>query len=142
MDGIWDVVLSMSSIATLITLLTLFYKIGRWMQRVEDRLENLEKNPIIVAGNKLSVKVLSDILYEIFEKKLKANPLTADEISLRRQLTEKLDAGTITPDEAKTLHDILNKELAEAQAAGNILAVLVIILLIGLIDALLSEGES
>ncbi|TDA41307.1 MAG: hypothetical protein DSO07_05355 [Thermoproteota archaeon] len=127
---------------TLITLLGVSYKIGRWMQRVEDRLEKLEKNPIIVAGNKLSAKVLSDILYEIFERKLKANPLTPDEINLRRQLTEKLDAGTITPDEARTLHDILNKELAEAQAAGNILAVLVIILLIGLIDALLSKGES
>jgi hypothetical protein len=59
MAEIWDIVLSMSSIATLITLLTLFYKIGRWMQRVEDRLEKLEKNPIIVAGNKLSAKVLS-----------------------------------------------------------------------------------
>jgi hypothetical protein len=139
MDEIWSTVLQ---IATLITLLILFYKIGRWTQRVEDRLEKLEKNPIIVAGNKLSAKVLSDILYEIFEKKLKANPLTPDEINLRRQLTEKLNAGTITPDEAKTLYNILNKELAEAQATGNILAVLVIILLIGLIGALLSEGES
>jgi hypothetical protein len=139
MAEIWSIVLQM---VTLITLLGVSYKIGRWMQRVEDRLEKLEKNPIIVAGNKLSAKVLSDILYEIFERKLKANPLTPDEINLRRQLTEKLDAGTITPDEARTLHDILNKELAEAQAAGNILAVLVIILLIGLIDALLSKGES
>jgi hypothetical protein len=139
MDEIWSTVLQ---IATLITLLILFYKIGRWTQRVEDRLEKLEKNPIIVAGNKLSAKVLSDILYEIFEKKLKANPLTPDEINLRRQLTEKLNAGTITPDEAKTLYNILNKELAEAHATGNILAVLVIILLIGLIGALLSEGES
>ncbi|MCC6002723.1 MAG: hypothetical protein LM590_00075 [Thermofilum sp.] len=140
MAGIWDIVLpNLGSIATLITLLTLFYKIGRWMQRVEDRLENLEKNPIIVAGSKLSAKVLSDILYEIFEKKLKANPLTADEINLRRQLTEKLDAGTITPDEAKILYDILSKELAEAQAAGNILAVLVIILLIGLVAASLPD---
>jgi hypothetical protein len=60
MAGIWDIVLpNLGSIVTLITLLTLFYKIGRWMQRVEDRLENLEKNPTIVAGNKLSAKVLS-----------------------------------------------------------------------------------
>jgi hypothetical protein len=29
------------------------------MQEVEDRLEKLEKNPIIVAGNKLSAKALS-----------------------------------------------------------------------------------
>ncbi|MGY0287607.1 MAG: hypothetical protein ACUX7D_02390 [Candidatus Methanodesulfokora washburnensis] len=60
MAGIWDIVLpNLGSIVTLITLLTLFYKIGRWMQEVEDRLEKLEKNPIIVAGNKLSAKALS-----------------------------------------------------------------------------------
>jgi len=141
MTGIpWDIVLpNLGWIVTLIALLEFSYKIGRTMQRIEDRLEKLEKNPIIVAGNKVPAKVFSDILYEIFEKKLKTNPLTPDEINLRRQLTEKLDAGTITPDEAKILYDILNKELAEAQAAGNILAVLVIILLIGLVAASLSD---
>ncbi|MGB9693400.1 MAG: hypothetical protein ACPLYF_01000, partial [Fervidobacterium sp.] len=67
---------------------------------------------------------------EVFEKRLKTNPLTADEIGLRRQLTEKLDARTITPDEAK---------LAEAQAVGNILAVLAILFLIGLVIVFLSD---
>ncbi|RSN73420.1 hypothetical protein [Candidatus Methanodesulfokora washburnensis] len=60
MAEIWSIILpNLGSIVTLITLLTLFYKIGRWMQEVEDRLEKLEKNPIIVAGNKLSAKALS-----------------------------------------------------------------------------------
>ena len=60
MAEIWSIILpNLGWIVTLIALLGVFYKIGRWMQEVEDRLEKLEKNPIIVAGNKLSAKVLS-----------------------------------------------------------------------------------
>jgi len=60
MAEIWSIVLpNLGWIVTLIALLGVSYKIGRWMQEVEDRLEKLEKNPIIVAGNKLSAKVLS-----------------------------------------------------------------------------------
>ena len=60
MAEIWSIILpNLGWIVALIALLGVSYKIGRWMQEVEDRLEKLEKNPIIVAGNKLSAKALS-----------------------------------------------------------------------------------
>jgi hypothetical protein len=76
---------------------------------------------------------------EDFEKRLKGNPLTPYELEMRRQLTLKLDAKIITPDEARELRDILEKELAEARAMGNFLAILVILFLLGLVIAILSD---
>lgn len=136
----WDIIANIGWIVTLFALLGIAYKIGRWTQKIEDRYRKIEENPIIVAGKNLPVKVISDALYESFEEKhSKTNPLTPDEIRLRRELTERLDSGTITTRDAKILHDILQKELAEARAAGNILAVLLILLLLGLVIAFLSQ---
>jgi hypothetical protein len=136
----WDIILpNLGWVVTLITLIGLGYKMGRWTKGIEERFKKIEENPIIVATNKLSAKIVSDLLYQNFEKNLKTNPLTAEEIRLRRELTEKLDSRSITPDEARILHSILNKELEEARATGNILAVLAILFLIGLVIAILSD---
>jgi hypothetical protein len=135
----WDIISNIGWVVTLASIIGLGYKIGRWSQKIEDRLKEIEKNPIITASSNISTKVVSDLLYDVYEKKIKHNPLTPDEIRLRRELTEKIDAGTITPDEAKILRDILNKELEEARAAGNIIAVLAILFLLGLVIAVLSD---
>lgn len=137
----WDIILlNLGWIATLIAILGVGYKIGTWTKGIDDRIKKIEENPIIVVGKNLPVKVISDALYESFEKKhSKTNPLTPEEIRLRRELTEKLDSRTITTRDAKTLHDILQKELEEARLAGNILAVLLILLLIALVIAFLSQ---
>jgi hypothetical protein len=136
----WDIIANVGWVVTLLTLLGIAYKIGRWTQKIEDRYKKIEENPLIIAGKNLPVEVISDALYESFEKKhSKTNPLTPKEIRLRRELTERLDSGTITPEDAKILHSILQKELTEARDAGNILAVLLILLLIGLVVAFLSQ---
>jgi len=137
---LWDIILSnWGWITTLIAILGVGYKIGVWNKGINDRIKRIEENPIVIASNNLSAKIFSDLLYEVFEKKVKSNPLTPHELRLRRELTEKLDARTITPDDAKILHNILNKELEEARVAGNILAVLAILFLIGLVIAFLSQ---
>jgi len=105
---------------------------------IDKRLAVIENNPFIIASNNLSVRYASDLLGD-FEKRLKGNPLTAYELRRRRELTSKLDARTITPEEAKELRDILEKELAEARAMGNFLAVLAILFLLGLVIAVLSD---
>jgi hypothetical protein len=70
---------------------------------------------------------------------LGGNPLTPNELRRRAELTSRLDARTITPDEARELRDILEKELEEARAIGNFLAVLAILILLGLVIAILSD---
>lgn len=136
----WDVIANVGWVVTLLTLLGIAYKIGRWTQKIDDRYKKIEENPIIIAGKNLPAEIISEMLYESFEKKhSKTNPLTPEEIRLRREFTERLNSGTITTRDAKTLHDILQKELAEARAAGNILAVLLILLLLGLVIAFLSQ---
>ena len=126
-------------IVTLLAILGVGYKIGVWIKGIDERIKKIEENPILVASSKLSAKILSTILFESFERNFKGNPLTSDEIRQRRELTEKLDAKTITSDDAKTLHDILQKELIEATATNNILAFFAILLLIGLVIAFLSK---
>ncbi|MEM3714672.1 MAG: hypothetical protein QXF82_06970 [Nitrososphaeria archaeon] len=106
---------------------------------IDKRLSVIENNPFIVASSRLSVKYISGLL-EGFEKSISGgNPLTPEELRRRKELTLKLDAKTITPDEAKELQNILEKELAEAQAANNVLALLAILLLLGLVVAALSD---
>ncbi len=106
---------------------------------IDKRLSVIENNPFIVASNRLSAKYISSLL-ESFEKSIsEVNPLTPEELRKRKELTLKLDAKTITPDEAKELQNILEKELAEAQAANNILALLAILPLLGLVIAVLSD---
>jgi hypothetical protein len=139
----WDVVIpNLGWIATLITLIGVAYKMGRWTKGIEEKFKKIEENPFIVATNKLTAKVVSDLLYQNFEKYQKGNPLTAEEIRQRRELTDRLDARVITPDEARILHGILNKELQEARAAGNFLAVLAILFLIGLVIGVLASQTS
>lgn len=139
-ETLWDIILSnWGWITTLIAILGVGYKIGVWNKGINDRIKRIEENPIVIASKNLSAKIFSDLLYEVFEKKVKSNPLTPYELRLRRELTEKLDARTITLDDAKILHNILNKELEEARVAGNILAVLAILFLIGLVIAFLSQ---
>ena len=136
----WDIILpNLGWVVTLIAIIGIGYKIGTWTKGIDNRIKKIEENPIILASSKLPAKILSTILFESFEKKFKSNPLTSDEIRQRRELTEKLDAKTITPDDAKILHNILQKELTEATATGNILAFFVILLLIGLVIAFLSQ---
>jgi len=113
-------------------------RIEEKINSIDKRLMKIENNPFIVASANLSVSYASKVLEE-FEKKQVGNPLTPYEVQRRRQLTEKLEARTIDPDEAKELHDILNKELQEARATGNFLAVLMILFLLGLVIAFLSE---
>jgi hypothetical protein len=53
---IWSIVLPNLAGTTLTAPLRVSYGVGRWMQRVRDRLEKLERKPIIVTGNKLLAK--------------------------------------------------------------------------------------
>lgn len=105
---------------------------------IDTRLAIIESNPLITAFNNLTVRI-ADKMVEEFEKKiLKENPLTANEIKRRRELTSKLDRKIIAHHEAKELHDILNKELEEARATGNFLAMLAILFLLGLLIAIIA----
>ncbi|BAD85562.1 hypothetical protein TK1373 [Thermococcus kodakarensis KOD1] len=65
--------------------------------------------------------------------------LTLEEVQRRRELTEKLRAGTITRDEAIELAQILEKEKKIAEEQKDFNALLAIILLLGLLYALTKE---
>ncbi len=105
---------------------------------IDKRLAILELNPLIMAFNGFTIKKASEIL-ESLEKKLGGNPLTPDTLRLRRELTAKLDAGIITPSEARQLRDILNEELGEAREVNDLLAILAILFLLALVVAALSR---
>jgi len=141
----WDIIGNLGWIASLLAILGGIWKVASWNKGIEvkiaemnGRLERIEKNPILLAMNQMSVKMWSNILHD-FEQKFVENPLTPDEVRRRRELTAKLDTKTITPDEAKELHDILNEELEEARAANNIIAFFAILFLLGLLAAALSR---
>lgn len=104
---------------------------------IDKRLAVIESNPLITAFNNLSVSIASKMVEDFEKKILKENPLTPDEIQRRRRLTSKLDRKIITPDEAKELHEILKKELEEARATGDFLAILAILFLLGLLIAII-----
>jgi len=108
---------------------------------IDKRLAIIESNPLIVAFNSLTVDLASKMVEDFEKRILKGNPLTPNEITRRRELTSRLDSRTITPNEAKELHDLLNKELEEARATGNFLAILAILFLLGLLVAILASGD-
>jgi len=105
---------------------------------VDTRLAVLENNPLTIAFRAFNVQKASEILVSL-EKKMGGNPLTPDELRLRREFTTKLDTGIITPDEARQLRNILDKELEEARDKNDFLAILAILFLLGLIIAILSR---
>jgi len=109
---------------------------------IDKRLAVLEANPLVIAFNALNVSLASKFVEEFEKRFLKENPLTPHEIRKRRELTSKLDRNIISPQEAKELRDILQKELEEARATGNLLAVLAILFLLGLLIAIIvASGE-
>jgi hypothetical protein len=55
----------------------------------------------------------------------------------KRELLDKLNKKTLTPDEATELKGILDRELAEARQRGDTATILVILLLLGLIAAII-----
>ena len=105
---------------------------------IDKRLAVLENNPFVIALHGFTIKRASEVL-ESLEKKMGGNPLTPDELRLRRELTAKLDTGSISPNEAMQLRDILNKELGEAREANDFLAFLAILFLLGLVLAIISR---
>lgn len=105
---------------------------------IDKRLRVIESNPLITVFNNWSIKKAAEYLNE-FEKKIKGNPLTPWEMDCRRELTTKLENGTITPKEAQELKGILNKELEEARERNDFLVALAILFLLGLVLALLNR---
>jgi len=105
---------------------------------IDKRLAVIERNPLITVFNDWSVKRASEYLNE-FEKKIKGNPLAPWEIDRRRELTARLESGAITPEEARELQGILNRELEEARERNDFLAALAILFLLGLVLALISR---
>lgn len=105
---------------------------------MDKRLTVIESNPLITIFKDWSVKKAAEYVSE-FEKKIKGNPLTPEEINLRRELTTRLENETITPEEARELQGILNKELEEARERSDFFAALAILFLLGLVLALLNR---
>jgi len=65
--------------------------------------------------------------------------LTDYEIRRRRELTEKLQNGTITYEEAIELNKILEKEKKIAEEERDFLALIAILLLLGMLSAYFSK---
>lgn len=119
-------------ITFLISFGSLIWKIRGWIDKIDYRLRSIEENPFLLATKSLTIQFWSELLHSVFEKEIiKKNPLTSEEIKRRIELTKKLEQKIITPDEAKELHEILNKELEEAKATNNFLAILAILFLLG-----------
>jgi hypothetical protein len=105
---------------------------------IDKRLAIIESNPLLVALNNMNIKLAAMIVDDFERQHIKGNPLTLYEVRRRKDLTDKLEAKTITPDEAKELNNILKKELEEARNANNFLAFLGILFLLGLLVAIMS----
>ena len=103
------------------------------MNNIENRLKDIKDNPLLVASKQMTIKFWIDILSRFEQSASQNNPLSEEIIRKRRELTTKLENKTITIDEAKELHKILNQELEEAKARGDALAALAIILLTGMV---------
>jgi len=67
--------------------------------------------------------------------------LTDEEIQRRRYLTEKVYNNTLTPEEAKELINILEKEKKLAEEKNEILALIGIVFLIGMAMYFLSKKK-
>ena len=134
----WNIVFpNLGWIVTIIAIGGAVWGIRGWFSKIETRLKSIEENPLLLATKNLTVEFWSNILHDVFEKvMIKGNPLTINEIDRRIALTKKLQDKTITPNEAKELNNILNKELEEARANNNMLAILAILLLLGLLIAI------
>ena len=137
----WDIVIpNLGWIIAIISLVTAIWKVRGWFSKIDIRLKAIEENPLLIVTKNLTIEFWSKVLHDVFEKAMShGNPLTPNELSRRVELTSKLDAKTIKPDEAIELRDILEKELAEARAIGNFLAVLAILFLLGMVIAILSD---
>jgi hypothetical protein len=67
--------------------------------------------------------------------------LTRDMILRRQELTLKLRDGTIKPEEAEELRQILEIEREKAQAINDIIAIGAILFLLGAVIAFLSDNK-
>ena len=111
------------------------------MNNIENRLKDIEDNPLLVASKQMTIKFWIDILSRFEQSASQNNPLSEEIIRKRRELTTKLENKTITIDEAKELHKILNQELEEAKARGDALAALAIILLTGMVLTIIAAAS-
>ncbi|KUH34234.1 hypothetical protein APY94_02880 [Thermococcus celericrescens] len=67
--------------------------------------------------------------------------LTQEEVQRRRELTEKLQKGTLTPEEAQELIEILEKEKKIAEEERDFAALVAIFLLLALIAMYLNKKQ-
>ena len=65
--------------------------------------------------------------------------LTPEEVQRRRKLTDKLEKGTLTPEEAQELMEILEKEKKIAEEERDFAALVAIFLLLALIAMYLNK---
>lgn len=138
----WDVLFpNLGWILVLIAIGLAFWNARGRIDDIEARLKSIEENPILLASKNLTVKFWSDLLYDVFERRRISgeNPLTQEEVNRRMELTTKLEQRTIIPSELMELQGILNKELEEAKATNDLLAILALLFLLGLVIALLSR---
>ena len=146
-------------VAVIMVALGVVWAVARWTKGYDNRLKiiggkgNATYETIFALVNLLSNKetittkeftALFSTLHAGYEAEIKkfeaktTNPITPAEAQRRQELTAKVNANAISVPEAKELQQILNKELAEAQAANNWLAALAIIFLLGMVVAIVA----
>lgn len=133
-------------IPLLIWILSQIVKMKESMGKVSENIGRLDERVKIIekSFDRWQAEIRENIveLYKIaVPKKTTSNPISPEE---KEKLLKKLQAGTLSKEEAERLKSILEKEKREAEAAGNIGAAIVIGLLLGalayLLYKLLEEG--
>jgi hypothetical protein len=142
----WDFVgIVAGLIGLIITIIGATWKIAGYVSGIGNKLDRLVEN---TASINTQIKGMSDKLVDSLIETVKkltsppfvktGNPLTPEKIARRDQLLEKGRTYGLNPNEVQELRVIL-EEGAKDAAAGNFLALVGIIFLIGLLLSALSE---
>ena len=134
--------------AVLVTpLYPLLARLSDRLRRVELRGQALQTGVSTLMGwaaeDHPARKTSADAIVRSFEAGVHGNPLSQTEIARRQALTATLNSGKpLSPTELGELLGLLQKELAEAQAANAAIVVVALLILIGVVIVALAAASS
>jgi 1-deoxy-D-xylulose 5-phosphate reductoisomerase len=123
--------------AFIATVLGIGYTIGRWTKTIDARLKDVE------GATSLLIYLHLDRILELYRKffPLSSNPQEVE----KERLLSKLREGTLTPQEADKLRELLERQRADALMKGLIGGAIVIgglLLLLAFLSVLVGEKKT
>lgn len=136
--------LLISLIVVIVTVLGLGYGIGRWATKIDGRLKRVEEDVSLLKGAvSILIYLNLDKIIELY-KRFFPHMSNPEEVQ-KEMLLSKLREGTLTPQEAHKLRELLEKQRADALAKGLSGAAIIIgglLLLLTFLSALSGEKRA